>query len=282
MGKYEGMRYAKGKYPDDNIMNFFEGTGPYVPTGAGAESMDDVAVRLKSFLDETVRPLDGKVDKILCVTHSFVLKTLVREFAGDSASDAAKKPLQKNCCVHVLEYKDGRFSVKETGRTYYNPENFETVPEPLMVAHRGFGNRSSWRPESSRPAYSNSVSTACDIVKLDLQSTKYGVIVMSHDKHLKRLMNWDVRITEVGDKLGIQFLSWDGEDLDVFRNRHNKFFGTCPVGKAVYVDTAYHKTVYHEVALDELDTVLQWMLTRKPNDIPYAFDADFCYALPIC
>ncbi len=197
MGKYEGVRYANGKYPDDNIKNFLEGIGPYVPTGEGAESMDDVAVRLKSFLDETVRPLDGKVDKILCVTHSFVLKTLVREFAGEGASDAAKKPLQKNCCVHVLEYKDGRFSVKETGRTYYNPENFETVPEPLMVAHRGYGNRSSWRPESSRPAYSNSVSAACDIVKLDLRSTKDGVIVMSHDSSLKRLMNWDVRITNV-------------------------------------------------------------------------------------
>ena len=197
MGKYEGVRYANGKYADDNIKNFLEGSGPYVPTGAGAESMDDVAARLKSFLDETVRPLDGKVDKILCVTHSFVLKALVREFADEGASDAAKKPLQKNCCVHVLEYKDGRFSVKETGWTYYDIKEFETVPEPLMVAHRGFGNRSSWRPESSKPAYSNSVSTACDIVKLDLQSTKDGVIVMSHDKHLKRLMNWDVRITNV-------------------------------------------------------------------------------------
>ena len=111
MGKYEGMRYVKGEYPDENLKNFFEGTGPYVPTGKGAETFDDVAVRLKAFLEEVIRPLEGKADKVLCVAHSFVLKTLVREYAGDSASDAAKKPLQRNCCVHVLECRNGKFNV---------------------------------------------------------------------------------------------------------------------------------------------------------------------------
>ena len=77
----------------------------------------------------------------LCVAHSFVLKTLVREFAGDGASEAAKNPIQRNCCVHVLECKNGRFSVKETGRIYYDAKDFEVQPEPIMVAHRGAGDR---------------------------------------------------------------------------------------------------------------------------------------------
>ena len=38
----------------------------------------------------------------------------MREFAGADAPDSAKKPLQRNCCVHVLECVGGRFSLKET------------------------------------------------------------------------------------------------------------------------------------------------------------------------
>ncbi|MBQ9740861.1 MAG: histidine phosphatase family protein [Kiritimatiellae bacterium] len=196
MGKYEGMRYVKGEYPDDNLKNFFEGTGPYVPTGKGAETFDDVAVRLRAFLDEVIRPLEGKADKVLCVAHSFVLKTLVREYAGNSASDAAKKPLQRNCCVHVLECKNGKFTLKDTGRLYYNVEDFDTMPEPIMVAHRGAGDRNSLRPESSAIAYSNAVDTVCDVVKLDLQYTKDRVIVMHHCPNLKRLTGWDAEIKD--------------------------------------------------------------------------------------
>lgn len=194
MGKYEGMRYVKGDYPDDNIKNFFENTGPYVPTGDGAESMDDVAVRLKSFLNEVIKPLEGKADKVLCVAHSFVLKTLVREFAGNNVSEAAKNPLQRNCCVHVLECKNGRFSIKETGRIYYDASEFESKKEPLMVAHRGAGDLADCRPEASRAAYSNAVATVCDVVKLDLRRTRDNVIVMGHCPNLKRTMGWDMGI----------------------------------------------------------------------------------------
>lgn len=65
----------------------------------------------------------------------------------------------------------------------------------LMIAHRGAGDLRM--PEASRPAYSNAVATACDVVKLDLQETKDGVIVMGHDGTLKRNMGWDVRILDV-------------------------------------------------------------------------------------
>jgi len=197
MGKYEGVRYAKDEHPDDNLKNFFEGIGPYVPSGAGAESMDEVEARLKSFLDEVVRPLDGKVDKILCVTHPQVLKALVGMFAGDKASETVKNPIQRNCCVHVLDYKDGGFSVKEMGRIYYDAKAFETLQEPMMVAHRGFGDRGWGRAEASKPGYSNAVDTVCDVVKLDLRCTKDGVIVLNHDGNLKRTMGWNVNITNV-------------------------------------------------------------------------------------
>lgn len=67
--------------------------------------------------------------------------------------------------------------------------------DPQMVAHRGAGDLTM--PEASLPAYSNAVEQAMDIVKLDLQMTKDGVIVMSHDPTLARLMGWPVALKDV-------------------------------------------------------------------------------------
>lgn len=67
--------------------------------------------------------------------------------------------------------------------------------DPQMVAHRGAGDLTM--PEASLPAYSNAVEQAMDIVKLDLQKTKDGVIVMSHDPTLARLMGWPVAFKDV-------------------------------------------------------------------------------------
>ena len=192
-GRYDGVRYGKGAYPDENLRIFFEEQPDrYVPQGEGAETIQAVGARIRDFLENEVRPLDGKVDRILCVAHSLVLKALVRELSGDSAPVAAKKALQRNCCVHMVRYENGRFTLGETGRIFYRSEDFDGTPGPKMVAHRGAGDLTM--PEASLPAYSNAVAMANDIVKLDLQRTKDGVIVMGHDVTLKRNMGWPARI----------------------------------------------------------------------------------------
>ena len=194
-GVYEGRRYEKGTFADDNLRRFFVEPDKYVPRGENAETFAQVGKRLRDFLDNEVRPLDGKVDRVLCVAHSLVLRALVRELAGDSAPASATKSLQRNCCVHVVKFEDGRFSLGETGRIFYDIGDFDAISPPKMVAHRGAGDLTM--PEASLPAYSNAVATACDIVKLDVQSTKDGVAVMGHDTTLKRNMGWDVRIADM-------------------------------------------------------------------------------------
>ena len=122
-GKYEGQRYGKGCYPDENLRVFFEGDADrYVPQGEGAESFAQVQSRLRDFLEKELRPQEGKVTNVLCVAHSLVLKSLVRELAGEDATAAAKKTLQPNCCVHTVRYEGGKFMLIDTGRVYYSKE----------------------------------------------------------------------------------------------------------------------------------------------------------------
>ena len=194
-GRYEGVKYEKGKYVDDNLRKFFVGEEGYEPQGEGAESFAEVQARVRDFLERELKPLDGKVTRVLCVAHSLVLKSLVRELAGDAAPASAKQTLQRNCCVHVVKYADGKFTLRETGRIFYDAAAFDAACGPQMVAHRGAGDLTM--PEASRPAYSNAVALANDIVKLDLQETKDGVIVMGHDPTLKRNMGWDKKIVDL-------------------------------------------------------------------------------------
>ena len=201
-GKYEGMRYAKGEYPDENMRFLVEEPERYVPSGDGAEALADVGARIRKFLEDEIRPLEGSAERVLCVSHSLVLRALVGEIAGGNAPASARKPIQPNCCVHVLKCEGGRFSLAETCRLFYSPEAFDSTAEPKMVAHRGAGDLTM--PEASLPAYSNAVAMGCNVVKLDVQRTKDGVVVMGHDATLKRNMGWGVRIpdTDYAEILG--------------------------------------------------------------------------------
>ena len=125
-GCYEGMRYVKGNYPDENLRFFFEEPERYVPRGAGAESLADVRARLRDFLENEVRPLDGTVERVLCVAHSLVLKALAEEVAGPGGvPEGAKKAIQRNCCVHTIKFSGGRFTLQDTGRIFYSAEEFD-------------------------------------------------------------------------------------------------------------------------------------------------------------
>ena len=137
-GDYEGQVCGKGRYPDENLRLFFEDAEKYVPKGERAESFDQVQARLREFLEKEIRPLDGQVTRVLCVTHSLVLKSLVREFAGSSASADAKRTIQPNCCVHVVRFEDGKFSLRETGKLFY-PELRVGVLGDVHLAGWDFG-----------------------------------------------------------------------------------------------------------------------------------------------
>ena len=193
-GRYEGLKYGGGDYADDNLRRFFEGEAGYAPQGEGAESFAQVQARICDFLERELRPLDGSVKRVLCVAHSLVLKALVLELADASAPASAKRTIQPNCCVHVVKFANGRFALGETGRVFYDPVAFDGPNGPLMVAHRGDYVDC---PEGCRRAYSNAVVRANDIVKLDVNPSRDGVTVMSHDTGLGRTMGWDVRIGDV-------------------------------------------------------------------------------------
>lgn len=153
------------------------------------ESVEAVGDRAMDFLEKELAPLDGKVKRVLCVGHTLLLSVIEARIAGRREVGKAILP---NCCVHVLVFRDGRFSLRERARVFYDFAKYEGRSKVRYVAHRGAGDLTM--PEASRPAYADAVAKSSDVVKLDLQKTKDGVIVMGHDPTLKRGMGWDAKI----------------------------------------------------------------------------------------
>lgn len=61
-GRYEGLRYEKGRYADDNLRLFFESPERYVPQGVNAESFSQVGRRLRAFSKANLCRLTGRSD----------------------------------------------------------------------------------------------------------------------------------------------------------------------------------------------------------------------------
>ena len=107
-GEYEGTPYLEGGYCDENIRAAFENPPAYVPRGG--ETFGQVLARVRDFLDNELKPLEGVCDNVLVVAHGGVLHAVVTIVLGLDVS-RFWEGRQRNCCVHVVDLSDGRFTL---------------------------------------------------------------------------------------------------------------------------------------------------------------------------
>ena len=62
----------------------------------------------------------------------------------------------------------------------------EPHPKPILIAHRG---ASAYAPEHTKASYELAIKQGADYVEQDLQMTKDGVLICSHDAELSRTTN---------------------------------------------------------------------------------------------
>ena len=111
-GEYEGTPYLEGGFCDDNIRAAFENPVDYVPRGG--ESFGNVLARVSDFLENGLKPLEGLCSRVLVVAHGGVLHAVVTLVLNLSLS-RFWEGRQRNCCMHVFDLMDGRFSLLHRG-----------------------------------------------------------------------------------------------------------------------------------------------------------------------
>lgn len=82
----------------------------------GVESVDEVKARVLDFLEHELKPLDGKVSRVLCVSHTLLMNILEERFSDGGV----RKGLLPNCCLHVLAFRNGRFVLEKRAQTFYD------------------------------------------------------------------------------------------------------------------------------------------------------------------
>lgn len=107
-GEYEGTPYLEGGFSDDNIRSAFENPPAYVPRGG--ETFEQILARVRDFLDNELKPLEGSCGNVLVVAHGGVLHAVVTNVLGLDVS-RFWEGRQRNCCVHVVDLSDGRFAL---------------------------------------------------------------------------------------------------------------------------------------------------------------------------
>lgn len=115
-GPYEGTGYGDGCFVDGNIRACFKDPPRYAAR-EGAESFEDVAVRVRDFIDRELVPLAGRLARVLVVAHGGVLRTVVRLATGIPLDDFWKGA-QPNCCAHVVDLSNGRISLSARAVTF--------------------------------------------------------------------------------------------------------------------------------------------------------------------
>lgn len=123
-GAGEGTRFAQAREDESHpLHNFFCRPECYFPEGE-AESFDKVRARAKSFLEERIFPLEGKLDtgnpkggNVLIVAHGAINRCILNSIAGIPDKDFWKISLP-NCAVAILSLEGGRLRILEESRVY--------------------------------------------------------------------------------------------------------------------------------------------------------------------
>lgn len=121
-GKYEGFYISELSSCEDHPMyNFIN--RPEIYVAQDGEDFSDVEARAKSFINEVLIPLEGKYKNVLLSSHGAFIRSFLRCVREQDLADYWRLCPQKNCSVNILELSNGKISVIEESKLYYDINN---------------------------------------------------------------------------------------------------------------------------------------------------------------
>lgn len=80
---------------------------------------------------------------------------------------------------------------------FHSPKRLKKDRKIWAIAHRG---GSYEQPENTLEAFRNAVKLGCDMLEMDVQCTRDGHILVSHDNHLERITGKSINISDLDFK----------------------------------------------------------------------------------
>lgn len=118
-GAAEGADIPEAKRnPENPLYNFLHKPQDYIPAENG-ETFEDLYKRSNEFMEQVLIPAEKKYENILVVAHGALNRSLLNQM-GDIPLNEFWRIQLRNCCVSEIELKDGKFTITEEGKLYYD------------------------------------------------------------------------------------------------------------------------------------------------------------------
>ena len=121
-GQCEGVQIPRySEYKINPIWDFEFDTENYIPA-EGGETFNDIYERTGEFFQNVILPLEGKYENVLIIGHGCMNRTILNRVLNRPLRDFWEIKLD-NCAVSIIEIKNGKAEVVETGKKYYERVN---------------------------------------------------------------------------------------------------------------------------------------------------------------
>ena len=107
-------------HPEMKLHNFIHNPGEYTPP-AGGETFEKLYERCKSFIEEIIIPSEAKYNAMLIVGHGALIRGFIHNINNRPSKDFWIVT-HKNCSVTIADCTEGKLSLLEEAKIYYQEE----------------------------------------------------------------------------------------------------------------------------------------------------------------
>ena len=111
-------------HPEMKLYNFIHNPGEYIPP-IGGETFEELYIRCKSFIDDVILPEEDKYDTMLIVGHGALIRGFIHNITNRPTKDFWIVT-HKNCSVTIVECLNGKLSLLEEAKIFYEEKEKAT------------------------------------------------------------------------------------------------------------------------------------------------------------
>ncbi len=118
-GCYEGENFSE-LIRDKNLtfQYFFKQPELYVPAPDG-ETLEHLIARAGNFMQEVIEPLADTCERVMIVAHGALNKAIMSYIKKHGTEYFWSGGLQQNCNVIIVDYTDGRYTIIDETKLFY-------------------------------------------------------------------------------------------------------------------------------------------------------------------
>lgn len=111
-GENEGGKFKQLlKDKTNEFHHFFDSPELYVPP-KGGETLESIVSRAKEFMKSKIETASDKYERVMIVAHGAMNQAILTYITNSEIKDYWKHGLQKNCGGSIVEYLNGKYTIK--------------------------------------------------------------------------------------------------------------------------------------------------------------------------